>query len=161
MVADALNRRPERLGNLAYLPAADRPLALDVQALANRFVRLDILEPSRVLACMVSRYSLYDRIKERQYYDSYLLFKNTVPHNDTKEVTIEDDGVLWMQGQLCVPNVDGLRELILQEAHSLRHMYYYLSWLEDDAARYVKAGVNLKDRIIYEVVEAQVKYKRL
>jgi len=29
--------------------------------------------------------------------------------------------VLRMQGRLCVTNVDGLRELILQEAHSLRY----------------------------------------
>ncbi|XP_070002867.1 uncharacterized protein [Nicotiana sylvestris] len=35
VVDDALSRKAESLGSLAYLPAAERPLALDVQALAN------------------------------------------------------------------------------------------------------------------------------
>lgn len=71
---------------------------------------------------MVSQSSLYDRIREHQYDDPHLLvLKDTVQHGDAKEVTIGDDGVLRMQHGLCVPNVDGLRELILQEAHSLRY----------------------------------------
>ncbi|XP_070002466.1 uncharacterized protein [Nicotiana sylvestris] len=48
MVADALSRWAESLGSLAYLPALERPMARDVQALASQFVRLDLLEPSRV-----------------------------------------------------------------------------------------------------------------
>ncbi|XP_070035337.1 uncharacterized protein [Nicotiana tomentosiformis] len=43
---------------------------------------------------------------------------DTVQHGNAKEVTIGDGNVLWIQGRLCVPNVDGLCELILQEAHS-------------------------------------------
>ncbi|XP_070031958.1 uncharacterized protein [Nicotiana tomentosiformis] len=114
VVADAVIRKVESLGSLVYLPAVDRPLTLDVQALANQFVRLDVLELSRVLTCMVSRSSLNDRIRERKYDDPYLLvLKDTVQHGDAKEVTIEDDSVLQMQGRLFVPNVDGL--LILQE----------------------------------------------
>jgi len=54
VVVDALSRKAESLGSLAYLPVAERPLALDVQALANQFVRLDVSEPSRVFACVVS-----------------------------------------------------------------------------------------------------------
>lgn len=122
VVADALSRRAESLGSLAYLPAAERPMALDVQALASQFVRLNISEPSRVLACVVSRSSLYDRIRERQYDDPHLLvLKDTVQHGDANEVTIGEDGALRMQGRLCVPTVDGLCELILQEAHSSRY----------------------------------------
>ncbi|XP_070057325.1 uncharacterized protein [Nicotiana tomentosiformis] len=37
VVADALCQKAESLGSLAYLPAVERPLALDVQALANQF----------------------------------------------------------------------------------------------------------------------------
>ncbi|XP_070041623.1 uncharacterized protein [Nicotiana tomentosiformis] len=73
VVADTLSRRAESLGSLAYLLAAERPLALDVQALAGQLVRLNISESSRVLACVVSRSSLYDRIRERQYNDPHLL----------------------------------------------------------------------------------------
>ncbi|XP_070017666.1 uncharacterized protein [Nicotiana sylvestris] len=60
--------------------------------------------------------------RERQYDDSHMLIlNNTVQHEDAKEVTIGYDGALRMQGRLCVPNVDGLRELILQEAHSSQY----------------------------------------
>jgi len=65
---------------------------------------------------------LFERIRERQYDDPHLLvLKDIVQHSDAKEVTIGDDGALRMQGRLCVPNVDGLRELILQETHSSRY----------------------------------------
>ena len=42
-------------------------------------------------------------------------------HGDAKQVAVGEDGVLRMQGRICVPNVDGLRELILEEAHSSRY----------------------------------------
>jgi len=50
VVADALSRKVVSMGSLAYIPVGERPLAADVQALANQFVRLDVLEPSHVLA---------------------------------------------------------------------------------------------------------------
>lgn len=77
MVVDALSRKAESLASLAYLRAAERPLALDVQVLSNQFVRLDISEPSRVLAYVVSRSSLYDRIRERQYDNPFYLSSRT------------------------------------------------------------------------------------
>ncbi|XP_070002635.1 uncharacterized protein [Nicotiana sylvestris] len=112
VVAYALSCTAEGLGSLAYLPATERPLALDVQALANQFVRLD--EPSRVLSCVVSQTSLHDRIKKCNYDEPYLfVLKDTIQYGDAKEVTIGNDGASQMQGKLCVANVDGLRESIL------------------------------------------------
>ena len=85
-------------------------------------MRLDISEPSRVLACTVVQSFLYERIREWQYDDPHLLvLKDTVRHGDAKQVVVGEDGVLRMQGRICVPNVDGLRELILEEAHSSRY----------------------------------------
>lgn len=52
-------------------------------------------------------------------------------------------------------------ETIEPQRYHVSHMYCYLSWLEDDVAGDVKLGVNLKDRIIDEVAEPYVKYKRL
>nr|XP_016489097.1 PREDICTED: uncharacterized mitochondrial protein AtMg00860-like [Nicotiana tabacum] len=53
--------------------------------------------------------SLFERIKERQCDDPHLLvLKDTVQCGDVKEVTIGDDGVLGVQGHICVLNVDGL-----------------------------------------------------
>ncbi|XP_070004687.1 uncharacterized protein [Nicotiana sylvestris] len=60
--------------------------------------------------------------KERQYDDPhFLLLKDKVQHNNSRDVTIGDDGVLKMHGQICVPNVGGLWGLILEEAHSSRY----------------------------------------
>ncbi|XP_070031702.1 uncharacterized protein [Nicotiana tomentosiformis] len=110
------------MGNLAYIPVDERLLVVDVQTLANQFVRLDVSEPSRVLAYTVARSSLYERIRERQYDDPHLLvLKDMVRHDDSKQVAVGEDGVLRMQGRICVPNVDGLRELILEYSHSSRY----------------------------------------
>ncbi|XP_070032050.1 uncharacterized protein [Nicotiana tomentosiformis] len=73
--ANALSRKAESMGSLEFISAGERPFALDIQSLANRFVR---------------------------------------------EITIGDDGVLRLQGRLCVPNADERRETILKEAHSSR-----------------------------------------
>ncbi|XP_070054448.1 uncharacterized protein [Nicotiana tomentosiformis] len=84
--------------------------SVSCEALANQFVRLDVSEPSRVLACVVSRSSLYDRIIERHYDDPHLIvLKDTVQQGDTRDVTIGDDAVLRMQRRICVPNVRKLR----------------------------------------------------
>ncbi|XP_070025812.1 uncharacterized protein [Nicotiana sylvestris] len=110
------------MGSLVYIPAGVRPLALDVQALANQFVRLDVSEPNRVLAYIVTRSSLLERIRDRQYDDPHLLIlRDIVRDGGAKKVTVGDDGVFRMQGHICVPNMDGLCELILEEAHSSRY----------------------------------------
>ncbi|XP_070056951.1 uncharacterized protein [Nicotiana tomentosiformis] len=115
VVADSLRRKTDSMGSLAYIPIGERPLALDVYSLANRFVWLVVSEPSRVLSCVVSRSSLFERIKVHQYDDPHLLFlKNMLQYGNAKKVTIGDDGVLRMHGRICVPNVAGLLGLILE-----------------------------------------------
>ncbi|XP_070037127.1 uncharacterized protein [Nicotiana tomentosiformis] len=122
VVTDSLSKKAVSMGSLTLIPVGERPLTVDVQALANQFIRLDVTEPSRVRACVVSRSSLYDSIRERQYDDPHLLvLKDTVQYVYARYVTIGDDGVLRMQGRICVPNVDGLCELILKEACSSRY----------------------------------------
>ncbi|XP_070014965.1 uncharacterized protein [Nicotiana sylvestris] len=121
MVADALSQNAVSMGSLAYIPVGERHLVVDVHALANRLVRMDISEASRVLAYVVSQSSLYDCIREHQYDDPHLLvLKDRVQHGDARDVTTGNDGVLRMQGQICMPNVDGVWELILEEDYSSR-----------------------------------------
>ncbi|XP_070015761.1 uncharacterized protein [Nicotiana sylvestris] len=89
--------------------------------LANQFVGLDVSESSRVLACTVARSSLLEHIRDQQYDDPHLcVLRETVQYGGAKQVTLGDDGVLRLQGRVCVPNVDGLWEFILEEAHSSR-----------------------------------------
>ncbi|XP_070032318.1 uncharacterized protein [Nicotiana tomentosiformis] len=88
-------------------------------------MRLDISELSRVLACVVAQLSLFKQIKARQLDDPHLLvLRETVLQGGAKEVTIGEDGVLRLLGCLCVPNVDGLREKILEEAYSSRYSFH-------------------------------------
>ncbi|XP_070036699.1 uncharacterized protein [Nicotiana tomentosiformis] len=76
MVDDALSTKAESMGSLAYLPAMERPLSMDVQALANQFMRLDS--------------SLLEHIKARQFDDPHLLvLRNTVQQGGAKEVKYE------------------------------------------------------------------------
>ncbi|XP_070010460.1 uncharacterized protein [Nicotiana sylvestris] len=122
VVDDAFSRKAMSMGTLAYIPVGERPLVSDVQALANQFMKLDISERNCVLACIVSWSSLYERNRERQYDDPHLLvLKDTVRHGGAKQVTLGDDGVLWMQGHIFMPNMDGLHKLTLEEAHSSRY----------------------------------------
>nr|XP_033515648.1 uncharacterized protein LOC117280093 [Nicotiana tomentosiformis] len=58
VVVDALSRKAESMCSLAFILAVERTLAMDIQALAIGFVRLDISEPSRVLYCVVVQSSL-------------------------------------------------------------------------------------------------------
>ncbi|XP_070040446.1 uncharacterized protein [Nicotiana tomentosiformis] len=106
------------MGSLAYLPVVERPLATDIHALANKLMRLDGLEPNLVLACVVEQSSLSERIKARQFDDPHLMvLKDTVYQGGSKEVKIGNYGVMQLQGWIFVPNVDGLRDLILEEGH--------------------------------------------
>ncbi|XP_070050669.1 uncharacterized protein [Nicotiana tomentosiformis] len=97
VVADSLSIKAESMGSLEYILDGERPLVLDVRALANQFLRLDVSNSSRVLACVISRSSLYERIKELQYDDPhFLVLKDTVHHDDANEASIRDDGMLRM-----------------------------------------------------------------
>ncbi|XP_070022308.1 uncharacterized protein [Nicotiana sylvestris] len=86
VVADALSRKLASRGSLAYIPVGERPLALDVQDLANQFMRLDVSKPSRVLACTNACSSLFERIRDRQYDDAHLLvLRDTVRHRGANQ----------------------------------------------------------------------------
>ncbi|XP_070039797.1 uncharacterized protein [Nicotiana tomentosiformis] len=132
---------------------------MDVQALANWFVRLDVSEPSDVLAYVLAQSSLLERRKARKFDDTHLLvLKNTVQRGGAKEVVTGDDGVVWLQGRIYVSNVDGLRELILKKAHSLRYsthpgvtktycdlkQHYWWRKMKNDIATYVSRCLNFQ-----------------
>ncbi|XP_070032690.1 uncharacterized protein [Nicotiana tomentosiformis] len=119
IVADAFSRKTESMGSLAYLPVAKRRLVMYFQALANQFMRLDMSEPTRIISCVVPQSSLLDHIMAHQFHDPHLLvLKEMVQCGSAQEVVIGDDGVMWLKGRICVPNIDVLRYFILEEAHN-------------------------------------------
>ncbi|XP_070037037.1 uncharacterized protein [Nicotiana tomentosiformis] len=73
-------------------------------------------------AHVFARSSLFERSRDQQDDDLHLLvLRDTVRHSCAKQVTVGDDEVLRMHGRISVPNMDGLRELILEVAHSSRY----------------------------------------
>ncbi|KAH0672578.1 hypothetical protein KY284_023665 [Solanum tuberosum] len=122
VVADALSRKAVSMGSLAFLSVEERPLALDIQSLANSMVRLDILDSRRVLAFMGVQSSLLDRIRGCQFEDDTLVaLRDRVLAGDGGQATLDPDGVLKFAGRICVPRVGDLIQLILSEAHESRY----------------------------------------
>ena len=73
VVADALSRKTPSMGSLAALSIEKRPLARDVQILANSLVRLQISEESDgIIAFIEARSSLVEQIRAHQFDDENL-----------------------------------------------------------------------------------------
>ena len=95
---------------------------------------------------------LKDKIKIAQSRDPELLeLMEKVHEGKFTNFNLNDEGVLWISGRLCVPNVDNLREEILEEAHyaaysvhpgatkmyhSIRDLYWW-DGLKKDVTDYV------------------------
>ncbi|WMV29573.1 hypothetical protein MTR67_022958 [Solanum verrucosum] len=73
VAADALSRKAVSMGSLAFLSVEERPLAFDIQSLANSIVQLDISDSRGVLAFMGVQSSLFDRIRSCQFEDDTLV----------------------------------------------------------------------------------------
>ncbi|XP_059288219.1 uncharacterized protein LOC132041524 [Lycium ferocissimum] len=70
VVEDALSRKS--MGSLARFTAEERPMAKDIQELANRGVRIDHIVQGRLFAVMVAQSSLVGQVKACQYEDPRL-----------------------------------------------------------------------------------------
>ena len=69
VVADTLSRKAGSMGSLAHLQVSRRPLAREVQTLANDFMRLEVNEKGGLLSCVEARSSFLDKIKGKQFDD--------------------------------------------------------------------------------------------
>ena len=65
VVADSLSRKTGSMGSLAHLQASRRPLAREVQTLANGLMRLEVNEKGGLLSCVEAKSSFLDKIKGR------------------------------------------------------------------------------------------------
>ena len=61
------------MGSLAHMQVSRRPLARDVQILANDLMRLEVNEKGGLLACVEARSSFLDKIKGKQFNDEKLI----------------------------------------------------------------------------------------
>ncbi|XP_009767585.1 uncharacterized protein LOC142182293 [Nicotiana tabacum] len=70
----------------------------------------------------IARSSLIERVKAKQFEDPNLVkIRNGLQSKDILTFSLNEDGVLKMNGRLCVPDVDGLRYEIMAEAHNSRY----------------------------------------
>ena len=104
VVADALSRKAGSMGSLAHLQVSRRPLAREVQTLANDFMRLEVNEKGGFLACVETRSSFLDKIKGKQFNDEKLIrIRDKELQGEAKEAKINEEGVLRIKGRVCVP----------------------------------------------------------
>ncbi|MDV3192747.1 MAG: hypothetical protein Q8840_02195, partial [Sweet potato little leaf phytoplasma] len=69
MIAEALRQKAVSMGSLASILVSKRPLAWDIQSLANSMVRLDISDHMRILASVEAWYTLFEKIRSHQCED--------------------------------------------------------------------------------------------
>ncbi|XP_070041371.1 uncharacterized protein [Nicotiana tomentosiformis] len=84
------------MGSLTFISPEEKPLALDIQSLANRLVRLDISEPSRILECVLAQSTLFERVKARQRDDLHLLvLRETIEALSSLRISREQYRASW------------------------------------------------------------------
>ncbi|XP_070009803.1 uncharacterized protein [Nicotiana sylvestris] len=133
VVADALSQK--YMGSLAHLEAYQSLLAREVHQLASLGVRLADSNEGGVIVQNRAESSLVTEVKENQFNDPLLAqLKEGIHKHKTVAFSLGmDDDTLWYQGRLCVPDIDGLRERIMAEAHTSKEVYWWNDMKRDVA----------------------------
>ncbi|KAL0458139.1 UNVERIFIED_CONTAM: RNA-directed DNA polymerase [Sesamum latifolium] len=114
VVADALSRKSS--STLANLGSHNQTLLLEMRSMNTK---LEVDQVARLLAALQLKPDFVDQIKEAQTRDPLLLRMLERMKQDKKpNFSIRADGVIVNGERVCVPDVDGLREEILREAHN-------------------------------------------
>jgi hypothetical protein len=110
VVADALSREPCSLNTV---------IKVEQPKLYEEFEKFGLeLVSHGFLARLELKPTLMDQIKEAQ--KGHESIEGIKWHMDREEVPgfkIDDKGVLWYNGRICVPTIDDLKQLIMKEAH--------------------------------------------
>ncbi|XP_059294530.1 uncharacterized protein LOC132047512 [Lycium ferocissimum] len=111
------------MGMLAYLRAHDMPMGREIRRLDSLGVRLDDTEDGELVGITPARSDIVERIKSKQYDDELLMkLRDRVERGEYTSFTVgTSDSVLRLQGRLCVPHVDELRQELMVEAHSSKY----------------------------------------
>ena len=116
IVADALSRKP--LGSLAHISVERRPLIHELHKLVDQWLMMKITRSKGLLVQFRIISVLRDRIKVAQSRDPILVeLEEKVREGKFTDFNLDDEGVRWVSGRLCVSDVDNLREEILEEAY--------------------------------------------
>src|SRR5262249_34145160 len=115
VVADALSRKS--MGSLHHISIQKKELVKDLNGLFNMGLHLEVSDSQVLLAQFQVKPSLIDEIKTAQNSDPEIAkLKITVQEGRVTDFSIMDGG-LKCGNRLCVPDIDGLRQRIMHEAH--------------------------------------------
>jgi hypothetical protein len=85
--------------------------------LCDEFPKLKIIANIEVVEMEVGS-SLLQQIQKGQVEDENIQeIRRNIKEGKSPRFSEDDQGVLWYKGRICVPNVNGLKNKILQEAH--------------------------------------------
>ncbi|XP_070052449.1 uncharacterized protein [Nicotiana tomentosiformis] len=116
VVADALSCRS--MNSLSYLQPEKSEIARQLHELANIGVQLLDSGGTGVTIQDTTTSSLVTEVKECQYEDHVLAhYRDTTLQNEKTPYEITRDRFLRYRGRLCIPNVIGLRQQVMGEAH--------------------------------------------
>ncbi|KAK1682060.1 hypothetical protein QYE76_042908 [Lolium multiflorum] len=110
VVADALSRQPCQLNSM---------IAEEQPSLYQEFeqFRLELVSEG-YLASIELQPTLVSQIKEAQKGNASIDgIKNQIAAGKAPGFTVDEEGVLWYNGRLCVPSDSELKQVILKEAH--------------------------------------------
>ncbi|KAL2233225.1 UNVERIFIED_CONTAM: Transposon Tf2-12 polyprotein [Sesamum indicum] len=147
VVADALSRKSS--STLANLGSHNQTLLLEMRSMNTK---LEVDQVAGLLAALQIKPDFVDQIKEAQTRDAFLLrMLERIRLGKKTNFSIRADGVIANGGRVCVPDTDGLREAILQEAHNSPYAmhpgttkmyrnlrpYYWWQTMKKDVAEFV------------------------
>ena len=116
VVADTLSRKSS--GSLAHISVERRPLIQELNKLVDQGLMIKIIRLGELLAQFRIITVLRGMIKAAQSRDPILVeLVEKIREGKFTDLNLDDEGILWISGRLGVPDVDNLREEILEEAH--------------------------------------------
>lgn len=125
VIADALSKKVESMGNLACLAVTKRLLANEMHSLANGFMQLDISQRGGLLTNVEARFTFLDQIKAKQFEDVKLSeIRDKVLHGEAEEAILDGEGILHIKERDCVPHVGNLISTILDETRSSKYFVH-------------------------------------
>ena len=118
MVVDALGFMT--MGRVSYVDESQNDLVKDVHRMARLAVTLEDSLDGCFMVHHNSESSFVDEVKSKQNLDQPLMeLKKSFPGKLDESFSLGqgEDEVLMYHRRLCVPNIDGLRNRIIEEAH--------------------------------------------
>ncbi|KAL0311461.1 UNVERIFIED_CONTAM: Transposon Ty3-G Gag-Pol polyprotein [Sesamum angustifolium] len=147
VVADALSRKSSN--TLASLGSHNQTLLLEMRSMNTK---LEVDQVAGLLAALQLKPDFVDHIKEAQTRDPFLLrMREKLKRGKKSNFSVRADGVIMNGERIGVPDADGLRKEILQEAHNAPYAmhpgttkmyrnlkpYYWWQTMKKDVAEFV------------------------